>query len=47
MGATGRAAPQPADSSDPGRLLRLSGERRGEEGDRASQEGPPVHYSIT
>jgi hypothetical protein len=29
------------------RLLRFGGERRGEEGEDASDEGAPVHYSIT
>src|SRR5262249_7431168 len=36
--------PDPVDLS---RQLRLSGERRVEEGESPGDEGPPVHYSIT
>jgi hypothetical protein len=36
------------DGSRPGRLLRLSGERSGEEAtSEGAHEGPPVHHSIT
>lgn len=39
---------QHADGSRPGRLLRLSGERSGEEAtSEGAHEGPPVHHSIT
>jgi hypothetical protein len=44
----GQAARQVAYSSDPGRLLRPGGERRGEEAaSKGADEGPPVHHSMT
>jgi hypothetical protein len=48
VGARGHVVRQVAYSRDPVRLLRLGGERRGEEaaGD-AHDERSPVHYSIT
>ena len=35
------------DSVNLPRRLRLGGERRGEEAERASEEATPIHYSIT
>jgi hypothetical protein len=39
--------PQKTDSEHPPRLLRLTGKRRGEDADRAGDEGSTVHYWIT
>jgi len=48
VAARGRIGPQPAYSSGLGRLLRLTGERRGEEAaDHGPDERPALHYSIT
>ena len=48
VGISGQVGRQVADSSDLGRLLRLGGERRGEEAaSQSRQERAPVHHSIT
>jgi hypothetical protein len=42
--------PKVAQEADPvhlPRLLRLGGERRGEESSRTNNKGAPIHYSIT
>ena len=46
--ASGRRRPEKTDDRDISRRLRVSGEQRGEEHrSRASNERPPLHYSIT
>ena len=47
VGASGRGAPQPADSRDLGRLLGLGGERRGEERGRHHDEVSARDHSST
>jgi hypothetical protein len=47
VGVTGRLVPQPAYSSDLGRLLGLSRKRSDQQGESASEESATVHYSIT
>jgi hypothetical protein len=47
VGTSGQVVRQQAYSSDLACLLRLGGERRGEERGSTSKEGPAVHHSIT
>jgi hypothetical protein len=44
VGVTGRVVPQPAYSSDLGRLLCLANERRGQEADSRHEEGSAIHH---
>jgi hypothetical protein len=45
--ATGRIQSKPADSGDLGRLLRLGGERRGEEAAlQGGNEGPTIYQRV-